>query len=171
MLWANMVTNILLGATLLVLVLFGLSAFRVLRRFQSQIADAREQILGFVLSPGEGKQSPLGDFLDATSMMFARALVAQAKTTFMGLASGASRGAAAVEGDIAVDMASNQSPMIAGLIQSSPMLQKTLRRNPMLAMIASAALQKLMGAQSGAPSVPSVPTGSNGHSDQFRMGL
>lgn len=172
-------TNILLGAVLLVIVLAAGGLFLAVRRFQDRIdaaqafiQAARDQFLGFVLPPEEGKQSPLGDFLDATSMMFARALVAQAKTTFMGMASGAKRGEAAVEGDLAVDLTSAQSPMIAGLIQSSPMLQKTLRRNPMLAMIASAALQKLVGAP-GSPGPGGVPARSNGngHSDQFKMGL
>lgn len=119
-----MVTNILLGAVLLTLV-GSIIALRVLfRRFQSFI-------ITFVTPKKKGELSPLYQTCDALAAIIARAVVAQAKTTLMGLESGMVRGEKAIQGDLALDVAS-QNPLVGAILSKFPRLSKSLRRNPAL---------------------------------------
>jgi len=152
--------NILLTAILLcnvVLLAVILVAGARIRREYRRISQEVNQ---FILPVDEKTPSPAAQVADQISSMFARALVAQAKASFMGKQSGEARGQAAIEGDIALDMAGQASPLIGGLLNSFPALKKTLRRNPQLLDFA---LSKLAGSgQGSAPVTPAAP-GSNGH--------
>lgn len=75
----------------------------------------------------------LGDILG-------RAIMMQAKATFMGKQSGEARGKTAVAGDIAIDSVAG-SP-IATILDSFPSLKKSIRRNPALLDMALSFLSK-----------------------------
>lgn len=102
-------------------------------------------ITAFITPPAENEPSPLGKAIDAVSVIAARSLVAQAKTTFMGKQSGDSRAMAAVDGDIAQDLIGSQIPLLGGLLDSFPTLKKTLRRNPMLVDYAMSKIASMVG--------------------------
>jgi len=123
------------------------------------------QFVGFITPEGEGKPSPLANFIQAGADIVSRTLVMQAKATFMGKQSGDSRAMKAIEGDVAQDMISGASPMLGGLLQSFPSLSKTLRRNPGLADMALQFLASKMGGNKGV----SVPGNGTSESPRFNL--
>jgi len=128
-----MLTNMLLGAILGAIV--GAVAFSIAVFFRIKSA-----LTEFITPPEPDKPSQLGLVTDAAASMLARAVVAQAKTTFMGVSSGAVRAEQAVKGDIALDLA-GQNPLLGTILASFPHLGKTLKRNPQLIDIALNYLQ------------------------------
>lgn len=114
------------------------------------------EAVAFVSPAGPDLPSPLAQAVAAGSDMVARSIVAQAKGTFMGLESGASRQAAAVDGAIAEDLARQAHPVIGGLLDNFPQLKRTLRKNPALFDMA---IQQLAGKLNGAKSETSSPGG------------
>ena len=118
----------------------------------------------FITPPDDKTASGLGNFVSAISDTISRSLVAQAKATFMGKQSGESRAEAAVEGDIAEGMAS-QNPLLGAALSSFPALKKTLRRNPMLVDFALQKLGSMMVGNGNARQ-----TGTDGKS-QFKFNL
>jgi hypothetical protein len=139
-------TNILLFAILFLLILVcGVSAYFLFKL--SRIIRA------FIIPTGESEPSPLAKTIDAASIIVARSLVAQLKTTFMGKQSGEVRGEHAVQGDMALDVA-NQSPL-GSILTAFPSLGKSMRRNPQLLDLAMGVASKYMG---------KVSTGGNGSS-------
>ena len=117
----------------------------------------------FITPTAENEASPFGLIVDSVSANFARAIAAQAKATFMASQSAAVRGESAIEGDIAVDVAS-QNPLVAGILKSFPTLSKSIRRNPALLEYAVAALSKMKAGQSGVP-------GNNSSDNQTQFSL
>jgi len=128
-------------------------------KIRRETARIYQDIIGFITPADDKTPSPAAQVADQFSSMLARALVAQAKATFMGKQSGDARAQAAIDGDIALDMAGQASPLIGGLLNSFPALKKSLKRNPALLDFA---LSKLAGGQGSAPAAPAIP-GSNGH--------
>lgn len=116
--------NILLTSILIVcgaiLGILSLFAWRLMR-LQNVFRD-------FVTPVDEKTPSALAKTTDIMACMIARAIVAQAKTTLMGMQSGQVR----AETAIAENVLEGSNPAIGALLSSFPALKKTLRRNPAL---------------------------------------
>lgn len=110
----------------------------------------------FITPPKEGEHSAAALAGDALAIMFARAMAAQLKTTFMGMQSGLVRGQKALEGDIAEGIA-EKSPLAMAAMTAFPALRKSLRRNPQLLDTAMQLLGGLSAKGSG-----SSPAGNGG---------
>lgn len=95
-----------------------------------RVTGVYNDIRAFITPESEGKLSPLAQTTQAVSEVLARTMVAQFKTTFMGLQSAQVRGQKAIEGDIVEDMATQSNPLLGALMSQFPTLRKTLRRNP-----------------------------------------
>lgn len=148
-------TNILLAVILTVLSLLTVIMIIVVLSIK-QYSGA---INAFITPEEEGKPSPLACVSEAFADILARSVVAQAKTTFMGIQSGQARAQKAIEADIAQDMAA-ANPLVSGVLDQFPSLKKTLRRNPALIDMAMATLSNKLQ--------PSTP--SNGH-DKVKFNL
>lgn len=135
-----MITNVLLAVLVFLFCAAGGLTWWFIRRFTRQVIDivaqTKETISDFVTPEAVDKPSKLGLALEAMSTILARAIVAQAKATFMGIESGASRQIKALEGDLAQDSMA-QNPL-AGLLSSFPNVSKRLVRNPALANLIGA---------------------------------
>jgi hypothetical protein len=137
--------NILIVLVLLANILLlsiSLVAFYWVRR-------TKDEIKAFITPLPDGNASPLAQTADALSSVFARAITAQLKTSFMGAQSGAVRAEKAIAGDIAEDLLNAQSPIAGALLSSFPALKKTLRRNPQLIDLALSKLPGLIQPGSG----------------------
>jgi len=119
----------------------------------------------FISPEGPELPSPLAKTVDVGCDMFARAVMARAKTTFMGQMSGEVRQEQAIDGAIAEDTARLAHPMAGALMDSFPAVRKVLRKNPQLLDFA---LKKLLGgvqlpisetqaATAAAPAPPGIP--------------
>lgn len=138
--------NILLALILLINTAFFAALIYAFLKFRAVKSQIQDTIREFVTPAGENKLSPLGQTVEAISVQVARAIVAQAKTTFMGEASAQSRAAGAIAGDIAQDQA-GQNPLLSGILSQFPSVRKTLRRNPQLTDLAIQMLaKKFLGA-------------------------
>lgn len=134
--------NILLTAILVVLLVsFGFTAFYVRRAYLA--------VLGFLTPQDDGKPSPLATVTDVACSMLARAVVMQAKATFMGIQSGAARAEKAIQADITEDVITQTNPMLGAALESFPALRKTLRRNPGLVDVAMQYLASRQGVPGG----------------------
>lgn len=100
----------------------------ILSLFAWQIIKLQRVFRDFVTPIDEKTPSPLAQTTDIMAAMIARAIVAQAKTTFMGIQSGQSRAETAV----AENVLEGSNPAIGALLSSFPALKKTLKRNPAL---------------------------------------
>lgn len=148
--------NILLALILAVLTAGIAGAYLIYRRINQKIAGFKA-----IFEHDEGKPSEFALITDAVADQIARAIVAQAKATFMGIQSGQVRAEKALEGDIAMDQAS-QIPLLQGVLGAFPAVKKALRRNPALLDFA---IQKIMNK----PQV--VESSGNGHieSPKFKL--
>lgn len=124
-----LITNILLSVILVVFAGAGVIFYGNYRKIKRTLQE-------FVTPTAEGEFSPLGHAIDAVSSQVARAIVAQAKTTFMSSESAVARGKATVEADINQDLLAASNPVIAGIMNMFPTLRKSLRRNPGLTQFA-----------------------------------
>lgn len=136
-----MITNILLTIVIICMVVAGLMAWYLLRYLHGVVRD-------FVSPEGDGQPSPLAKAMDAGASMLGRAIIAQAKTTLMGQASGQVRAGQAIDANITDDLLST-NPLASTLLGQFPSLRKTLRRNPQLADMAIAALARRFGGNNG----------------------
>ena len=148
----NMLSNLLLFLILAIMVGTSLVAWRLWRL-------GKNFLVTFVTPVAEGQPSPFAAAVDATSTIVARSVVAQAKTTLMGMSSGVARAEKGLQGDVAVDVL-GQSPW-GGLLSSFPLVRKTLRRNPQLLDLALGAISK-MGPKGASP-------GDSGQSPKFQL--
>src|ERR1035437_6872878 len=108
--------NILLALILTILVVWSVVAVVVYRKITRVITQ-------FVTPTSEKQPSPFALLIDSVSSMFGRSIVAQAKSTLMGVQSGAKRAETAIAGDIAEGVIESQSPMLGGLLNSFPALK------------------------------------------------
>ena len=161
------VTNILLGA-LLLLGAVGLAlGLLAVARVKAEFGLIKASFLDFVTPETPGQPSQLAKAIDAASVMAGRAVVAQAKSSLMGLQSGETRGKAAVEGDVAEGQLSMAAPALGGLLNSFPILKKSLRQNPGLLDYALPFLTEKFGNRAGP--APSNGNGSSGSSPKFNL--
>ena len=143
-----------------------LACFMIYRRIMNIITQ-------FMTPEAENKPSPFAMLVDSVATMFGRSIVAQLKSTLMGVQSGAKRAETAIEGDIMEGVVQAQSPMLGGLLNSFSALKKTLRRNPQLADMAMQFMANKMatnGQSNQSQNVPTVSMGGNGHSQvKFKL--
>lgn len=97
----------------------------------------KNEALQFFTPESESKPSHFAASIDAVSIILARAVAAQVKTTLMGLSSGAVRTEKAAQADMAE----------AGIAQMIPGLGRTLKRNPGLLDLALGFLSRGQPAQ------------------------
>lgn len=109
-----------------------------------KVRRAKQQIIEWFTAPDDKTLSPFAQLTDVVSQVMARSIVAQFKTTFMGIQSGLARGSKAVEGALAQDMLAQESPLAGSLLASFPALSKALRKNPALGALAQIALQRFV---------------------------
>src|SRR3990172_2756286 len=93
----NMLSNLLMFLILAIMVGTSLVAWRLWRL-------GKNFLVTFVTPVAEGQPSPFAAAVDATSTIVARSVVAQAKTTLMGMSSGVARAEKGLQGDVAVDV-------------------------------------------------------------------
>jgi len=124
------------------------------------------EIVSFITPRAENEESPLAVVLDAVSHRAGQAVAMEVKTTFMGKESGLKRGEQAVAGDLAMDLAADQQPLIAGLLDGFPTLKKRLLKNPALI---SAALSLLGGNGKGGGQAPAGGGGGGTNQSAFRF--
>jgi hypothetical protein len=118
------------------------------------------------ISPNGDKPSALAETASSISEMLARSLVAQAKSTFMGIQSGQVRGDNAVQAELALDVVSQSNPAIGAILSSFPALKKTLKKNPALLDLAISRFT-----QSKAAVSPSTPVASSNGKGKVRFNL
>ena len=114
------------------------------------------ELVSFISPVAENEESPLAMVLDDVSRKMGHAIAMEVKTTFMGKESGFKRGEQALAGDLAMDLAADQQPLLMGLLDGFPTLKKRLLKNPSLV---GAALSVLGGNK---PPSGSAPTGGGG---------
>jgi len=123
--------NILLTAILLtnfaILVII-LAVILKIRALSVRISSVYHDLISFITPDEAGKPSAMAVVASTYADMLSRSFVSQIKATFMGQASGKSRGEAAVD----VGLAEAQSPLLGMAISAIPSLGKTLKRNPAL---------------------------------------
>jgi hypothetical protein len=107
----------------------------------------------YISSPGDEQPSPLSLTWERLSAVLAQQIAVQVKTTIMGFMSGASRGEAAEQADLAEINMAIENPAVAGLLEMLPKsLKKKVRQNP---LIAKMIIDKVTGGITKTP--------SNGH--------
>lgn len=130
------------------------------------IRKAWQGIVSFVSPRAENQESPLALVLDATAQRIGQAAAMEIKTTLMGKESGLKRGERAVAGDVAMDMAAESQPLLAGLLEGFPTLKKRLLKNPALI---GAALGLLGGNKQGGGTAPVGGGGGGNHQSVFNI--
>ncbi len=120
--------NILLTLILVFMVAICITGMLMYRRLRRTVTE-------FVTPISDDQPSPLAMTIDSVASMIARANVAQAKATFMGMGSGAARAEKGLQGDIALDVAAQEGGLV-GLLANFPTVRKSIKRNPALLDVA-----------------------------------
>lgn len=164
-------TNILLTLNAILLVLI----FSVLTYAVIKIWRVYQGFRSFITAPDDKTPSAFAQTVEASGEIIARALVAQAKATFMGKQSGQARGEQSLQGAFIQDQASQlggPAGLLAGVLTSFPAVRKVLIKNPGLIDLALGMINKKGGAAAAAPP---VSLRNNGHQEtetpQFSMKL
>ncbi len=105
---------------------------RALGVARAKIAGYEATIREFLSAPDDKTPSPLAQTVDQASQLVARALIAQAKATFMGEASAVSKAAAKAEAGQAQAAMMARFPWLAAIAALAPGFSKTLTKNPAL---------------------------------------
>lgn len=151
----NIILIAILAVNFATLAIIGLAFIKIRRKYD----DFIDLFNAFMRPAEEGKESEFARLISVIADSIARSIVALAKTTFMGKASGDARLGKSIDADIAEGMLAQTNPMLSGVLQMFPGLRKTLRRNPgALDMIAS----KLMSRAAPDQTQPS----GNGHKQE-----
>jgi hypothetical protein len=145
------------GYFALVLIVVNVATILYLVACASRVRNIWGEIIGFVSPPAEGQPSPLAVTGKAIADQIGASIVNHLKAYLANKESLAVRQANAVEGDLALDIAS-QNQLLNVALASFPNLRKTLRKNPALLGLA---LERLGGSSSLVASAPGVP--GNGH--------
>ncbi len=161
-----MVTTLLLSGILAVLTAAGLFACVVLARLQRKLRSFEDTVRVFFTAPNDKTPSPFALTVDEVSQLVSRALIAQAKATFMGEASAASRAASRAEGQAAMAEAAGKVPWLAAISALAPGFSKSLMKNPALL----AGIGNLLNRGNQPAGAPTTPSG-NGHSNDVNLPL
>jgi len=124
--------TIILGAILVVSTLILIILVLFLLNLRAVLAG----ISAFATPAREGETTPLAELVAQISGQFSDDIMSKAKHTFLGMQGGAARQSGAVEGAIAEDLVSIQSPVLGAIMQAFPALSKKIQRNPGLAPLA-----------------------------------
>lgn len=158
----NVLLTVILLSNLALLALLTFVFIRISREYQ----QTKELLASFFQPDKEGEATPFAQLVASSGDILASSLVARLKASFMGDKSGAVRGEAAVEGELALDMASAGNPIVGALIQQFPGLRKLAKKNPQLV---DAVVNKFINQKFGG-NLPAQP-GSNHNSSQVKMTL
>jgi len=154
----NIILILILASILALSVIF----FLIFRK----IRDVQNVFTQFITPADEKTPSALAKTAEIFSDMMARSVMAQAKSFLMGLQSGQKRAEAAIQGDIAQDLAGQGGNPLGAVLSSFPAVKKTLRRNPQLMDLALSYLANKVGTSgSGGPGP------GNNHNDQVKFKL
>ena len=151
-----MLNTILLSLIVIFLAaLLGIIIFSLLK-----VKTGLEMVRDYITPPGDGENSPLVNELGTIADMFSKAVMMNAKATFMGMQSGAKRGERAAAAEVAEATIGGVNPLIGMLMKSFPAVGKSLAKNPELLDLALTKLMPGTGAQ-----LPDTAAGGNGHSN------
>lgn len=151
-----------LTATLAMLTLAGVFVVVALRA-RRKVREIEGIVRDFVSAPDSSTPSALAQTVDAAAQLAARVVIAQAKTTLMGMQSGAARSEAAAQRRAATEA----FPWLGVLQKLSPQLSGTLMRNPQLLNLAGNLVAKAaQPGAGGAPPGPPGPAPRNGHTQE-----
>ena len=152
-------TAVLLGIINLAIVFFVF--FVINRRLEALIAS-----IASYFSPHNGNPSEFAQVTEQIAAQFADKAVTQVKMSFLGQQSVEARNAKRLEGDLAMDLASQSSPLIGALLSSFPAVAKRLQKNPELLPVAQGLIEKFMSKQGNNPApAPMVLPQNNGNGD------
>lgn len=98
--------------------------------FLRDLHHLRNVVAQFITPPAPDKKSPLAEVWDLATFALAKKLVVEFKTTLMGLASGDSRAAKAVENEVLKAELGSRAPMLAAVLEAVPGLSKLAKRSP-----------------------------------------
>ncbi len=150
------VAAVLIGSGLIASqILVYLMLWRYLERQKAAVFDSAR---AYFESPDGNTPSQFASLVEVISGQFSQKLVATLKSTFMGVQSGDHRAERGPVGELAQDMAIQESPVLGSILASFPSVAKRLRKNPELLPFAQSLLGKLkLGAKvpddgTGAPS-------------------
>jgi len=149
----NMTNTWLLAAVLALLVAQGVLIAAGILWIRRKVTRIESGIRSFITAPNDKTPSQLAVAIDQISQIVGRAVIVQAKATFMGEASAAARSAARADAD--AQMA--KTPWLAAIAGLVPGFSKSLLKNPALAGALGQLFQK-----TGAGHYPG-PTQGNGH--------
>lgn len=160
--------GVVIACQVVMICLLSLAFQRVSKVFNETKADiltiyneGKSNFLSFITPPGEGKLSRAAEVTQLVADEFSRAMVAKAKAVFMNQASIASRQGKIIEGEIAQEAISGTS--VGSLLSQLPMVQKSLKKNPLLGL----ALARLLGG--GSNTMPTAEQPNNDHKAKFNL--
>lgn len=123
-----MLLNILVALVLLAVV----GAIGIITYIFIKVRSVANDIKAFIYPLEEGKPSALAESAQVVADMVARSMVAQVKTTLMGMESGLVRSQKALDGAVVDDMIAQSNPLISGLLSAFPNVRKMIKKNPAL---------------------------------------
>jgi hypothetical protein len=139
----------LLGAILLVMAI-------LLAVFCLSVKAVKTTARDFLTAPDEQTPSPLAQLTANAATTVGVHVASQLKTQVMGVLSGESKRAKAIEEALLTDGLAETSPLLSGLLEVSPGLRKVIKKNPAVLELVMRAINRHQG--SGAPRTES---GSN----------
>ena len=103
----------------------------------------RERILQFVTAAEPGQISPLAELTEVIAARFANHMVASIKAQLYNAQSHVARQELALQSDIALDAATQQSPLVGLLAGAFPSVTKRIMKNPSALPALVSLLQKM----------------------------
>lgn len=91
----------------------------------------------FTAAADENTPSPLAQLTDQVAGTFATRMVNSLKSSFLGMQSVAKRNEQRLQGDVALDLASQVNPLLGAALGSFPAVRKRLEKNPELIGLAA----------------------------------
>ena len=146
-------SNILTFGILLLNVILVVILLISLHKISSVYRHISDIISTFLAPSAPGKTSPAADLVEAGSAILSRALVAQAKATFMGVQSVKNRLESGVEGALSEDLISAAHPLAGALLKSFPAVRGYLKKNPGIIDFALSKLTDKLGSTGQSPPV------------------
>jgi hypothetical protein len=156
-----MVNTVVLVLILCCNLFAGVFVFQNVRQVKKSVSEQIENLF----SPGKDDKgaatpSPFALMVHNTAVIIASELEQRISAMMMGKASSISKAITSVEGEMALEAASNGNPLLSALINFSPALQKKITKSPALGMalqaLSSGGLGNILGG--GSPS-----NNGNGH--------
>jgi len=125
-------SNLLLAVILLTNVALFATVAIAFFKFFKVYTQTKDLLASFFTPASEGEATPFAQLVANSGDILAGAIVARLKAQIMAGKSGEVRGENAVEGELAVDLASQANPIVGALIQQFPGLRRLAKKNPAL---------------------------------------